>query len=286
MADQQPGVAQTPSQTTSPPPAEAEVEVVESTPAQPAAKGNGFEQVDLPPEAQKRFDRLYRQIKAQDKAKMLQGVHLTQLTDTVSRLQAELAAEKSKDAVTSLRAQIKEARESGDEERVEKLRDQLVEVQAEAAVQKRTQPKEAPKQALEAPAMPEISRSDTAAIKRWSVAADDNGKYLRPWTQEGHRDVDTAAQHLVEVLNSEEFEDHTIEEKLAEVDRRMGFKKAIPTRKEGNAVLGADLTGSANKDKPSLTRDQAEVAEKLYPNLSPADARKRYYASLQSIKGK
>lgn len=278
MADEQ-------TQTVSPPPAQVEVEVVDAA-AQAAPKGNGFEQTDFTPEQQKRFDRLYRQIKAQDKAKIIQGEHLTRVTDRMSKLESELAAAKSTDAVTSLRAQIKEARESGDEDRVEKLRDQLVEVQAEIAVSKRT-PKEAPKAAAPtANPVPDLSRSDTAAIKRWSVAADDNGKYTRPWTQEGHKDVDTAAQHLVEVLNSDEFEDMTIEEKLAEVDKRMGYKKPSVSRKDGNAVLGGDLTGSANKDKPSLTREQADVAEKIYPNLTPAEARKRYFNSLQSINGK
>lgn len=258
-----------------------EVEVADEDTKATGKPGEGRDFVELPPAAQKRFDRLYRQVKAQDEKLMLQGQHLQLLTGKLSKAEQAVNDERGRDAMERLRTQIKDARETGDEDKVEKLREQLGEVQAEIAINKRVQAA-APKPPAQPPESGPIpmSKTDVVTVRKWSDEVDGDGNFKRPWTQDGHSKVDDASDYLAQLVNSPDHEDLTMAEKLEMVDKKFGVKQ--PGRREAGAqVAGADLTGAAATGKPRITSEQARVAEKLFPNLSKTEAHKAYVEGMK-----
>lgn len=242
--------------------------------------GEGREHVEMPPEIQDRFNRLYRQVKAQDEKFLLQAKHTEKLTKDLTATRQELEAEKSRDAISSLRGQIKEARENGDDDKVERLREQLTELQAEAKVQEKLrtlQPKPEEKAADTAPV--DLSRADTNLIVRWANETDPDGNFVRPWTQGTNARVDEASAYLAKILADPEHDDLTMPEKLDMVDKKFGVKKTGADRRgSGPQVAGADLTGAGAALKNGLKDEEKRIAHKLFPHLGKADAEKAYAA--------
>lgn len=256
-----------------------EVTVVDE-PAKEGKKPDGHEQVPLGAAEQQRFNRLYRQVKAQDERLMHQGKHLETVTNSLIQTRQQLEATKGQDAIAALRGQIKEAREAGEEDKVDRLREQLGEVQAEVALSKKiaavTPAKPQAKVAEAQPAV-HLSPRDMAAIHKWSKETDAEGNYLRPYAaHEDHSQSEEAMLTLKELLQNEE--DLTIGEILDQVDKKFG---KAPKRQGQAQVASGDLTAAKVSEKPTLTRQQAEIAVKVFPNLAPAEARKKYYAGLQ-----
>lgn len=245
-------------------------------------RGEGQKKVEFTPEEQQRFNRLYRQVKAQDEKLALQGQYLERLAKDKTEIERKLKEQESKDALTTVREQIRTARDNGDVEREERLRDQLITLTTEIEVAKRVPARAAPDAVPPAAVPPaagdpfrQLSASDKAEIARWSEAADGSGTYLRPWTKEGNARTGLATQVLAQVLADPENEGMTMGEKLNLVDEQMGTQ--VPAgRRSQTPVMGANLRQAAAGGTPTITPKQAEVARKLFPHLKPQEAYRAY----------
>lgn len=254
-----------------------------TAPRTPPRRSEGHDKVDFttatPDEIQKRFDRMYRQVKAQDETQKIQGQTLEKLLKDKQDLERKLKDQDSQDALQKVRDQLQKARDNGDYEGEDRLREQIVTLRTEMEVNKRvpvattpTAPAQPPRP--EGTAFNALSTSDKAEIARWSEAADGKGNFVRPWTQAGHTRTQLATNMLAAVLADPAYEDMTMGEKLAVVDDQMGTQ--VPAARRGSAVMGANLRQNAVDGKPTITPDQARVAKKMFPHLKEQDAYRAY----------
>jgi hypothetical protein len=242
------------------------------------SKGSGRDHVELTPEQQKRFNRMYGQVKAQDEKLLLQGKHLEKLTTELEKARTERDAEKSRDAMDKIRERIRDARDNGDEDKADRLREQLAELIAETKVAA-AKPKEVPVVKAQAPEPVVMSRADTALVTKWANEADADGNFIRPWTQAGNAKVDAAAEYLNTLLIDPDHDDLTMAEKLEMVDVKFGTKRGADRKASGPQVSGTDLTGAPAAGKNGLKDEEKRVAEKLFPHLSKVEAHKAYASS-------
>lgn len=267
------------------PPKEApkpEVQVVE--PKKDLGKpGAGQEQVPLDAAAQERFNRIYRQMKAQDEKLDLQGRFLEKVAKEKADIERRLADKESKDALEQVRDKIKTARDNGNVDEEDRLRDQLTGLTAEFEVKKRLPVAEAAPQPRPQPTQADpyttLSASDKAEITRWANAEDNDGNLVRPWaSRQDNSRAQLAAQLLAGVLNQTTQDNLTMAEKLALVDDQMGTQ--APAARRGSPVMRTNLTPRGNTPKPVLTQEQAREAVKLFPHLNRQDALRAYHEGL------
>lgn len=244
----------------------------------PKPRPTGHEIVDIPPELRPRFNHIYKQMKASDENQKMQGAVLEKLLKDKAALEAQLKEKDSKDAIQSVRDKLKAARDNGEVETEDRLRDQLITLTTEMEVGKRLPP---PPAAAPRPAVPTdpfntLSRTDEAEITRWATAEDNNGNLVRPWaSRNDNTRAPLAAQMLKQVLADPETSDMTMAEKLALVDEQMGTQ--LPAgRRNQSPVMGANLRQTAGDAKPKITPDQARIAKKLFPHLKEQEAYRAY----------
>lgn len=262
-----------------------EVVVEEPKPAtaKPAGKpSDGRDHVTFDdPAVEARFNRMYRQVKAQDENQKIQGATLEKLLKDKTELERKLADRESKDALELVREKIKTARDNGNVDEEDNLREQLIGLTTEFEVKKRLPALEsAPARALPADKPTQdpyavLSASDKAEINRWATAEDNDGNLVRPWaSRQDNTRAALAAQLLAGVLNQTAQDDLTMAEKLALVDEQMGTQ--APAARRQTPVMGTNLTPRGNTPKPKITSDQAKIARKLFPHLSDQDAYRAY----------
>lgn len=256
-----------------------EIQVEGEKPKPAGKRGEGQEQVPLDPAAQARFDRIYRQMKAQDEKLELQGRFLEKVAKDKADIERKLQEKDSKDALEQVRDKIKSARDNGNVDEEDRLRDQLVSLTTEFEVRKRLPVVDTP--IAPNPTKPAgdpyatLSASDKALITRWANAEDNDGNLVRPWaSRQDNSRAQLAAQLLAGVLNQTAQQDLTMDEKLALVDDQMGTQ--APASRRASPVMGTNLTPRTNTPKPKITPDQARIAKKLFPHLGEQEAYRAY----------
>ena len=156
---------------------EQQQETVEEAPeGDLGSKGDGTEHVDLNQEQQDRFNRLFRQIKAQDRK-------LENFKEHNEKLRQRMDAQDQKhdDAVheynvTSIESQLQKAYEEGDYDSGAKLTRQLINEEAK---------KLAPKPQA-APQTGGLTDYDMQTITEWQGEISRSGNFLRQWAQQNH----------------------------------------------------------------------------------------------------
>jgi len=258
-------------------------------------KPDGYEQVDFnkiqdPELAQKveaRFNRLYAQMKESHTVAQKTEQILMEQAKQMDDLKASMASQKSDSTMADLRKQLKEAKEDSDYDREVRIQEQMANVVAE---QKFADVKLEPKKAPEAqPAQPQnqgpaLSDNELSIVEAWQNERNDRNEVSRPWAYYGHPDYQDAMAEVQAVLVSKRFANKSMQEKLAEVDKRMGMSKNSDAR----SVLGGNLT-MPNKSKTiELTPAQKEIALKLgrIRGLDDETALKRYASSLKNLENK
>lgn len=254
------------------------VEIVADKP-KPVAKPDGRERVEFDdPAVEARFNRLYRQVKAQDDKLALQGQYLEKVAKEKGEIERKLAEKDSKDALETVREKIKTARDNGNVDEEDRLREQLIGLTTEFEVKKRLPVVEQPRPQAAPPATDPygtLSASDKAEISRWATAEDNDGNLVRPWaSREDNARATLAAQLLAGVLANTSQQNLTMAEKLNLVDEQMGTR--APAARRSSPVMGANLTPRANTPKPKISQDQAKIARKLFPHLNEQDAYRAY----------
>lgn len=174
--------------------------------------------------------------------------------DEISRASSERNSER-------IKAEITEAAQMGQYDKIATLTEELVKVTSGAQTAKPS--KAEPKSEPETKKTPDLSEvvgvEDEAALRRWAMEKSEDGTFLRPWLHPEHP-KNARAQGLIKaVLDDPEFK--AAEDKMAEVDRLMGLSKTprVP------AVLSSSASGNRGTPSkvPQATREQKAVAEEM-----------------------
>lgn len=244
-----------------------------------SSKPAGYDPVDpataKPEEVKDRLDYLYRQVKHSDRDKReMQNLLRDQsrVIDELSRNQQAVVShltEKSfVDSEESLTKAMNDAWKKGDERAYIDAQNRLLDVK----VQKRTlelqpkqqsQPKEnVPQSAVEtangALKGGIINEQEYRATESWQSERDDTGNLIRPWAFGTNQYHHVALREVAAVFENPKYENYSYDQKLAEVDRRMGTAK----RNSSQSVIGGSLTKPGKSTKIELTPKQREIALK------------------------
>lgn len=271
---------------TAPPVADAPEQA--STQPEPDRK-TGREAIDFdsasPDEIKSRFNNIYGQMQRQDRAlREYRGIAQTQsekiaeLMNATSTVVDHLQTEKFSGTEESLRQQMQSAHERGDSrgflEAQEKLMDVRLEKRLFEKEQKNRQPQagqqaqqnrtpSAMEAAEQAAASGEIGSEDVRGIDAWQSERDASGSLLRPWAH--NKDTNNPDPQYIQALMesravfaNSRFSHLSTEQKLAEVDRRMG----VQVRQSSQSVMGANLTNGKRSSKITLSPKQEEIALK------------------------
>lgn len=234
----------------------------------------------LPDEVRKpveeRFKYLYSQVKTNERTlnefrgiAASQSQKIEELMSGVGSVVDHLQSKNYEDVESTIRAQMEAAHANNDTKSFIELQDKLIEVKADKkAAEKERKAKPQQPQAKQYPTSTEminggvrngeINNDDARVIDAWMNENDEVGNMLRPWahTQNMQNDPKFAAAmaEAQAVFANPRFT--TTEQRLAEVDRRMGL-----TRSNGNqTVMGGQLTNRPKNTKITLTPNQERIA--------------------------
>ncbi|NDD53786.1 hypothetical protein EBZ39_07890 [bacterium] len=253
------------------------------TPDGKVDKDFGKEQVDFPDKKiEDRFKRIYRDLKLSDERNRMLQSKLEEVQGAASQIQTKLEQKEKEDAVSSIKSQIRQAKETGDDATVERLQEQLAEVLVEvklAKMQKKPELEKKAEQQVVRETQDEIGRltsdRDARIIQAWATEEDENGDPVRPWALiSSHKKAAQATEMLTKILKSGEYDELSIEEKLQMIDEQISGKpnsKAAPAvMKNENAVKGV------KKSSDALTPEEERVAMRLFRGKTPEEAKKLY----------
>lgn len=133
----------------------------------------------------------------------------------------------------------------------------------------------------------EMSRPEANAFKSWMDEKDEYNRPVRPWayTQDvkhPSKEWSEAMAELRNVFTSKRFENWTLDQKLGEMDRRMGMTRTA----SGQQVMGGNLTTARKSNKVALTTEQETVAKRFKfagPGKSDAEHFEAYRKQLNGL---
>jgi hypothetical protein len=193
---------------------------------------------------------------------------------------------------------LKQAYEEGNTDAIIAAQDKLAEIKAEKklAENQKKQPKQKPQTQDRMPRSAyeagqeevregNMSQEDLHLLSAWESEKDDGGKLLRPWAHGGHPDYEAAYMEAAVVFNSGKFAHLSTEQKLSEVDKRLGLQK----RTSQQNVMGGGLTQTRKTNKVALTPKQQEIAIKSrYGGAGKSDAEhlEAYRKQIEKVQSK
>lgn len=243
------------------------------------ARPAGYDPIDettaTPQQVKERLDYLYRQVKDNDRYKKEANRVLadqSRVINELSQAQQQVVTHLQDRTITDNEVQLQQmmqtAWEKGDTAMYNQTQSRLIDlkVQKNLLTQTRQQPPQVPPSS----GMPNIS-SDEGAISQaeqqatyaWQNERDEQGSLLRPWAFNNSSDQNnldpnylSALREAQAVFTNPKFANLPYDQKLAEVDKRMGLSK----RTASQTVMGGNLTTARKTGKLTLTPKQEEIA--------------------------
>lgn len=234
------------------------------------------------PKIQKRLDNLYKQVKRGDSTRdMLRG-QLKEVNDALNTLyernqqleqwaisqQERQNKNDDESAMKSLRAQWKQALDSGDDDRVVELNEKIAEIKAEQKIKQWQQNVQAQQrqQAPQPPAQSDgwsPSQEDAAYVMSLTNELDQRGNFKRPWLQPGHADFDVAIAEANAIATKSRGKGQpiTMQAVMAELDKRMMGQMA--QQPAHASVLSSSMPNMPSGPSAMLSDDERHVARKL-----------------------
>ena len=231
-----------------------------------------FEQLD--PKVKARFDRIYRNMKENERALSTSAEVQRKLVDRLTNLEKSDINNKGQNAITYLNAQKVEALDEGDSAKVIDIDNKLRAVEQSQKYQ--PQPIEVPQ-----PQVGGLSPEDESLMERWAGERDDGGTLRRPWADPGHPLHQKAASVGYAVMQDPEL--FTLGEQLSEIDRLMGSEDARPQRISPGVLPAGEGGRRTGKSRPGLTTDEKAIARAMYPEKGTGDAEKAYLQAKQNL---
>lgn len=274
-------------------------------------KPAGYSAVDVetasPEEIKNRIDYLYKQVKPTQRelkeAKSLlaeQSKLIDELSSGMHAVVDHLQTDATTKAEANLRILMQESLEKGDTQAYIEAHEKLTDLKIKKNQQPKPQQKtETQKQAYagakqiasDAVQSDEISAEDERYVDQYQQERDASGKLLRPWTVNTSNDPNNPSPEFMEglvearaVFTNKRYQSWTMEQKLAELDKRMG----VQTATGGQSVMGGNLTSRPKNTKIMLSPRQQEIALRTKyagPKKTEAEHLDAYRKQIEKIKG-
>lgn len=242
---------------------EEHVEQTEEVPqeVQPEAEPQEGEEtrkfVEMDEETQKRFNRIYGNMKQYERMMEQMAQDNRRLFDKLQHLESSQVQRVSGELINNLRNEKTRALEAGDFKRANQIDDQID--AAKEATQKKQQElsQQPPPQEPESDSL--FSPEDEAKIRAWAFESDAQGNPRRPWANPSHPLFQKAMNFAAGVMEDPNF-DNSIETAMREVERLMG---GFSTGNGASPVLSGDQNLRQRPKKNKLTKDQMLVADAM-----------------------
>lgn len=243
---------------------------------------NGYDRVEFDdPQVEARFKRMYGQVKAQDRKiaerdNLLreQAEAIERLTKATGQVVEHIQAKDSESLEKTLEAEADSAFEKGDAAGYKKAVTKLAKAQAERTVKEIMgkqqpakqaaviqQPRNASEIAQRAHSDGGLDNHGVSIVNAWQSEKDESGNLLRPWAFDGDESYVDAIAEANAIFTSRRYAGHTMEQKLAEVDKRMGFVR----RESQQNVMGSNLTSNRKTNNIKISPDMEKVMKRLGP---------------------
>lgn len=207
--------------------------------------------VDMDDGTQKRFNRIYGNMKQYERVVQQMGKENRQLLDRLDKLEGTQYTQEVTTAVDNLKKDKVAALDDGNHQAVADIDDKIAQI--------RSLPEPQPTPKPENPDF-QMSTQDNQIIAEWGNATDANGNFVRPWAQAGHPYNTKAAAMGAAVLEDDAITAQGTEAILAEVDRLMGaeVKKVQRTSpvlsSDGNVTPPKPKAGNASQDEKLIAK--------------------------------
>lgn len=224
-----------------------------------------------PVEIKNRIDYLYRQVKDNERSlneyrgiAKSQSEKIEELLGGFGQVVDHIHTKEYTENENNLRYQIRQAYEAGDVNKFEELNEKLLDMKLEKKLQKKPEPqKQKPEQTRvpvnqitnDALSVGELTQEDLTYLESWQGEVN-GGQKSRPWATEDHPMYPQAYDEMLLVFTNPVYETLTFNQKLEELDRRMGVKK----QSGGQTVMGGNLTTRGKTSKITLSPKQQEIA--------------------------
>jgi hypothetical protein len=223
--------------------------------------------VDMDDGTQKRFNRIYGNMKQYERVVSQMGKENRALLDRLDKLEGAQYENEVSSAIDNLKKDKVSALDEGNHDVVADIDDKIAQIRAIPE----------PQPTLQAPdPQYQLSNEDNQLIATWGAEVGTDGQYKRPWAQAGHPYNTKAAAIGAAVLEDTAIASQGTEAILAEVDRLMGVQTAPLQRT--SPVMTNDASVSQPKAKVGkATGDEKQIAAAMGISVD------RYMKSKQEI---
>lgn len=220
------------------------------------------------PEQQKKFNDVYKQMKMSDARNKMQSDMLAKAMDKLAEFESRFQQTDHAEAERILTSRLKEAREAGDEDKADKILQEIIDFRVDSKLK--------PKKS-ETAKQDDVSPEDLENVRtvvQYAEAADENGNLLRPWinkTHPQHKDfMKLAGAVALQVQAELGYTD--VNEVLIRMDDAMKNKptrSSAPANSRGADPMRGNLTNTPAKGKMKLSPQEMAAAQKL--GVKPED---------------
>ena len=231
--------------------------------AAPPKEEQEFAHVEFTPAQQKRFNRLYAQVKQQEAIQNQLAEDNRKLVERLSQMETRTLEKESKTTLDSLKAARREAISTGDAERLEQIEDKIEEYKT--AVQKAKDEIETTKKVEQEP----LSTQLVSRIQEWAQETDDSGTVMRPFVHPNHPDHERFKLVTEFVLRDPSMSDKDEDEYFLAVDKALENFGMLKPKTQAKpkptiaSVLSSD-TGGAGKSGTKLSPEQRKIARNMF----------------------
>lgn len=222
-----------------------------------------------------------------------QSEALTELQNGFGTFAGEMYNRSYAEREAGLEQQIKDAFENGDISALNKAQMALFELRQQKKdtekQQKQPPKQQQPRQPMSAQQMgqeSDLPPEEAEYLSAWADERDANGNFARPWAQNSDPNYVAALYEAQAVFGNPAYNNLTFQQKMAELDRRMGMKTAQVQPKR--TTMGGGLTGRGGNPTMQLTPEQKKIAVKMKFGGSQAKSEdehlEAYRKQLQSIR--
>lgn len=215
------------------------------------------------PKVQRKFNDVYKQMKMSDaRNRMLTDMNSKAL-EKITELETRFNQTDHAEAEKILTSRLKEARESGDEDKADKILQEIIDFRVDSKLKpQKTEPEK----------VDPLNDPDIRAVYNFAEETDDSGNLLRPWINAKHPQHQNAMKlaGAVAIQVNSDFGYVDVGEVMRRMDDAM---KSKPKTNGGNSrapdPMRANLTNQPPRGKIKLSSQELAVAQKL--GVKPED---------------
>lgn len=208
------------------------------------------------PEQQRKFNDVYKQMKMSDARNKMQTDMLAKAMEKISELESRFSQTDHAEAERILTARLKEAREVGDEDKADRILQEIIDFRVESKLR----PKEKPQKVIDP-----MSDPNVVTVVQYAEEKDSNGNLIRPWLNANHPDhrkaMSIAASVAMQSHSELGYDD--LEDMLRRMDDAMKPKAKPAGNNRAPDPYRSNLTNNPAQGKMKLSPQELAAAQKL-----------------------